>query len=221
MTYSDAIEKVMIDNGGFASLQHIDRNIEKYRKRTGETAYDTIVGEVQKNGIFTRISRGVWGLTDFIQNIEEDDLGYFFYDEKKEVKFKYKQVTEKIIKSKIRVGQNVFRNSLIREFKKCPITNINDTKLLIASHIKPWAWSNDEERLNPHNGFLLSPLYDRLFDVALITFTTQKKVLISSNLSKENQQRLNINNEQVISNLLVNGREEFIEYHNNFWVLTS
>ena len=37
LTYSEAIEMVMKDNGGFSSLKYIYENIEKYRKKTGKT----------------------------------------------------------------------------------------------------------------------------------------------------------------------------------------
>lgn len=33
LTYSEAIEKVIFDNGGYAPLKHIYDNIEKYRKK--------------------------------------------------------------------------------------------------------------------------------------------------------------------------------------------
>ncbi len=59
ITYSEAIEKVMIDNGGFAPLKLIYQNIEKYRQKTGETPDNTIQERVQRDGRFTRIALGV------------------------------------------------------------------------------------------------------------------------------------------------------------------
>jgi hypothetical protein len=220
LTYSEAIEKVMIDNGGFASLKYIYENIEKYRKKTGKTPYDTIVGEVQMREIFTRIGYGVWGLTDFVKKIEENDLG-FFTVQKDNIVFKKKKqidITEKIIKQKIRIGQSSFRNDLLKSLKKCPITQIDEKKLLIASHIKPWIHSNSKERLDKYNGFLLSPLCDKLFDkgIGLITFTIEKEVLISKRLSAENRDRLSVKNREYIADLPINGREEFLEYHRKY-----
>jgi hypothetical protein len=65
---------------------------------------------------------------------------------------------------------------------------------------------------------LLSPLFDKLFDkgIGLITFTAEKRILISNKISKENIARLNISNNQGIGNLDINGREEFLEYHRKF-----
>ncbi len=115
----------------------------------------------------------------------------------------------------MRTKQGDFRKNLFRELKKCPITGIDEERLLIASHIKPWAHSNNDERMNPKNDFLLSPLFDKLFDksIGLITFTLDKRILISKKLSNENIKRLEIQNLQVIPNLPISGREEFLMYH--------
>ncbi|SMN00936.1 hypothetical protein SPONN_2046 [uncultured Candidatus Thioglobus sp.] len=69
MTYSEAIEKVMIDNGGFASLQFIYKNIEKYRNKTGLTPDNTIQERVQRDDKFTRIGLGVWALTQYADGL--------------------------------------------------------------------------------------------------------------------------------------------------------
>lgn len=51
--------------------------------------------------------------------------------------------------SRARVGQGLYRDKLLNECPFCPITMINDDRLLIASHIKPWAVSTDKEKLDP------------------------------------------------------------------------
>ena len=220
LTYSEAIEMVINDNGGFASLRYIYENIEKYRKKTGKTPDNTIQERVQRDDRFTRIALGVYGLTEFLENIEEYDLGFFTIKKDNIVFRKKKQIgiTERTVKQKVRVGQNSFRKKLLEELKMCPITKIDDKKLLIASHIKPWVHSNNEERLNPNNGFLLSPLYDKLFDkgIGLITFTLEKEILISKRLSIENKARLSVDNMDYIADLPINGREEFLEYHRKY-----
>ncbi len=218
LTYSEAIEKVMIDNGGFASLQFIYKNIEKYREKTGLTPDDTIAGEVQMKDIFTRISKGVWGLTDFIDKVENENLGNFILQEDKKAVFKSNNPTEKTIVSKTRIGQDKFKKALIEDVGKvCPITNIDNTRLLIAGHIKPWSHSSNEEKLNPKNGILLSPLFDKLFDmrVGLITFTPDKKIRLSKKL-EENANRIGVFDGQIINNLKINGREDFLQYHEKF-----
>ncbi|WP_370093120.1 HNH endonuclease [Bradyrhizobium ottawaense] len=54
---------------------------------------------------------------------------------------------------------------------RCPLTGITDQALLRASHIIPWSeCESDAERLDVHNGLLLSALWDAAFDRALVTF---------------------------------------------------
>lgn len=71
-----------------------------------------------------------------------------------------------------RIGQDIFRAGLMDYWQgRCPLTGISDPALLRASHIIPWAdCESDAERLNVHNGLLLSALWDAAFDRALVTF---------------------------------------------------
>jgi putative restriction endonuclease len=223
LTYSEAIEKVMRNNGYFAPLKLLYKEIWNYKDRskiTGITPDFTIQERVQRDPRFTRIAKGVYALTEFSEQIEKEDLG-FFTVEKNEVVFKEAKKfvsTVKLVEQKVRIGQSYFRAKLLSEMKSCPITGIDDKRLLIASHIKPWVHSNNEERVNTKNGILLSPLFDRLFDksIGLITFTLDKKILISNKISQENIARLNISNNQNLESLDINGREEFLEYHRRF-----
>ncbi|MCK5475395.1 MAG: HNH endonuclease [Candidatus Pacebacteria bacterium] len=223
LTYSDAMEQVMLHNGFFASLKLLYKEVWNYKdktKITGITPDNTIQERAQRDSRFTRIAKGVYALTQFIENAEKNDLGYFVFNQNKVI-FKQKKVikkTEKIVEQKIRIGQNYFRKSLIQELEKCPITQINEKRLLIASHIKPWVHSNNKERIDYKNGLLLSPLYDKLFDkgIGLITFTLDKRILISNKLSKENISRLNIQHNQIIPDLPIAGRERFLKYHRQY-----
>jgi len=59
------------------------------------------------------------------------------------------------------------------------LTGITDKRFLIASHIKPWKDSTNEERLDGNNGLLLSPHVDKLFDNGWITFSDDGDLLIA------------------------------------------
>jgi putative restriction endonuclease len=84
---------------------------------------------------------------------------------------------------KARVGQGVYRKNLLTSCgATCPMTGIDDENLLVASHIKPWRDANNGERLDSQNGFILSPLWDKLFDSGLISFDDQGHLLVSKNL---------------------------------------
>jgi putative restriction endonuclease len=54
---------------------------------------------------------------------------------------------------------------------------------LRASHIVPWSDCNDAQRLDVHNGLLLSALWDAAFDAGLVTFADDGTLRASSSLS--------------------------------------
>lgn len=80
-----------------------------------------------------------------------------------------------------RVGQDRFRAALLEYHGgRCQITGISDPELLRASHIIPWAkCESDAERLDVHNGLLLSSLWDAAFDSGLVSFEDDGAVLVS------------------------------------------
>lgn len=113
-----------------------------------------------------------------------------------------------------REGQEEYRRKLLEECPFCPITMINEESLLIASHIKPWAVSDSIERVDPNNGFILSPLYDKLFDRGYITFSDDKRVSISDWLSRQVRDRIGIKENQMFQFLPMNdARAKYLEYH--------
>lgn len=114
-----------------------------------------------------------------------------------------------------RIGQGKYRQDLLNLCPFCPITLVSDDRLLIASHIKPWAKSNQEEKIDPYNGFMFTPNIDLLFDRGFITFTDDKKMLVSPWLSKMTCSKLNIVPNKKYDFLPTEGREHYLEYHRN------
>lgn len=86
-------------------------------------------------------------------------------------------VTEKKRLQLARVGQGLFRSRVIEIEKKCRVTGISDVDFLIASHIKPWQPSDNQERLDGNNGLLLAPHVDKLFDRGWISFSDAGSIL--------------------------------------------
>lgn len=110
-----------------------------------------------------------------------------------ELQKEYIPETERQELIKARVGQGQFRKRVLQKYEnRCIITGIDNPRLLLASHIKPWAVSTNTERLNTENGLCLSPAYDRLFDIGLITFSSNGQLRISSQLGSQNAKRLYI-----------------------------
>lgn len=94
-----------------------------------------------------------------------------------------------IIRSrKARIGQGFFRNAVLAAYdRRCCITGISLAPLLRASHIKPWAQANADEKLNPANGLLLNALFDAAFDQGYISLSADYRLLLSPQLRADTQ----------------------------------
>ena len=99
---------------------------------------------------------------------------------------------------KVRVGQGFFRDRLLRRYTRCCLCGVTNQNLLTASHIKRWADSNPEEKVDIDNGFLLCANHDQLFDKGLISFSDDGTILISKELSDEDKNLLNVHENQHI-----------------------
>lgn len=176
MTKVDAIVKVLEDNNGVAVWSIIYNQIQKYYP------------EIKRQKDWKAGIRGVLyrDLGKNFKMIEEGVIALINYDENQLVLIEDVGDTSKSIQTKIRIGQEKFRKNLLNFLKFCPITGIDEKKILLASHIKPWAVSTNEERLDIYNGFIFSPTIDRLFDKGLITFENNKELIISPTLSEAN-----------------------------------
>lgn len=115
-----------------------------------------------------------------------------------------------------RVGQGLFRKALMNKYRgRCVITGIDHPKVLVASHIKPWVVSTNDERLSVDNGLLLSATYDRLFDCGLITFDKSGKIYLSSFIGDENIRRLHLTSNMHFDLHLTGDMERNLEYHSD------
>ena len=116
--------------------------------------------------------------------------------------------------SKAREGQGKYREQLLEQCRFCPITMISDERLLIASHIKPWASSTDPEKTDPFNGYMLSPLYDKLFDRGFITFAPNRHVILSEFISPYTWKQIGLQNDTFIKALPMDDkRKEYLDFH--------
>lgn len=118
---------------------------------------------------------------------------------------------ERVVFVKARVNQSIFREHLLKKYHTCCLCKVENQALLIASHIKPWAASNADEKLDVENGLLLCPNHDALFDGGFITFDNDGKIVISSRLSQ-----IDCTFTNVIPTMKINLSEknkEYLEYH--------
>jgi hypothetical protein len=96
------------------------------------------------------------------------------------------EVTEREEVRKARIGQGRFRRLLLELWgARCAVTGVEMPAVLMAAHIKPWRCATNAERLDPHNGLLILPQYDKLFDCGLISFEDNGGILVSPALPKD------------------------------------
>ena len=119
---------------------------------------------------------------------------------------------EKIQLTKSRRGQGIFKANVRLIEDRCRITGVSNIKHLRASHIKPWASSNDLEKIDGFNGLLLSPHVDHLFDRGFISFQESGQILTSKDLNLEVLDRWAISADQNVGKFR---REQhcYLEYH--------
>lgn len=137
---------------------------------------------------------------------------YVINKEEKESKV-FEETMETKVLSRARKGQGKYREDLLNLCPYCPITMVSDERILIASHIKPWSHSNDQEKIDPYNGFMFTPTYDYLFDRGYLTFTNDRRIKLSPFLSKMTYSKLGISDNILCSTLPIEGREDYLEYH--------
>ncbi|MBO7597671.1 MAG: HNH endonuclease [Bacteroidales bacterium] len=112
---------------------------------------------------------------------------------------------------KVRINQDRFRDGLIKKYGNCCLCGVKNENLLIASHLKPWSVSNNQEKVDLNNGLLLCPNHDKLVDSGLISFSETGKVIISKCLSKRDRDLLNISRDMKIE--VTDDNAPYVSYH--------
>ncbi|MDL2327798.1 HNH endonuclease [Ruminococcaceae bacterium OttesenSCG-928-A11] len=124
---------------------------------------------------------------------------------------------------KARRNQDFFRKAVLSSYQyRCCITGLSVPSLLIASHIKPWKFSNPvTERTNPQNGLCLNALHDKAFDKGLITIDTNYRLILSKELKATYDSSIveefffRFENIKICLPERFSPSKEFLEYHNN------
>jgi len=119
-----------------------------------------------------------------------------------------------------RRGQGRFRENLSHIEKACRITKVDDPKILVASHIKPWrACDSIHEKLDGNNGLLLTPTMDRLFDHRYMTFKNDGTAVLSKKIAPETYVRIGLDPEKPLNVGTFNKEQcHYLEYHQNIFL---
>lgn len=124
-----------------------------------------------------------------LQELNENELEEFYLANEEQIEKIYPNIITsehdggdlfRVLKT--RQGQYKLRKKLLENYQsQCAMCQISHKQLLVASHIKPWADSTPEERMNPGNAILLCKLHDALFENGLISLSDDYRVLLYSN----------------------------------------
>ncbi len=182
--YSDDVKLLEIENRKFA-IDRMGRNAFWY----GEEDFNKEVIEYINNyneDSNIRIAKIESGISDLIGDVKE-------------------------VLISARVNQDKFRENLLKRNKHCCLCYVNNNKLLIASHIKPWSLSDGNEKLDENNGLLLCPNHDKLFDTGMISFDDDGKIIISNEMDNVNCINMNIREDMKIEG--IENKREYMKYH--------
>lgn len=112
----------------------------------------------------------------------------------------------------------IYKNQLkeesfsVYEDEKCMVERLS-YPTLIASHIKPFIKSNDEEAYDSNNGILLSRNIDSLFDLGYITFSDNGEIIFATHLKQDIKDFIS---KYTLDDRFINEKRlEYLEYHRN------
>lgn len=115
---------------------------------------------------------------------------------------------------KARRGQGRFRRNLEGIERCCRITGVSDRRLLRASHIKPWRLcENNHERLDGHNGLLLTPTFDLLFDQGYISFNDEGTCLVADRIAASELALIGLSNGGFLTNGFNEIQRTYLRFH--------
>jgi putative restriction endonuclease len=122
--------------------------------------------------------------------------------------------TEKEALVMARRGQGLFKARVRAIEHACRITRVDRIEHLRASHCKPWRDSNNEERLDPENGLLLTPSIDHLFDRGFISFESDGRLVVSGVVHKESLRKMGVDTLTPVNvGAFSLGQCKYLEYH--------
>jgi hypothetical protein len=202
----DVIDEIKFNSEDSEKLKVVDGKIDPRQLQT--------IRELTSESVSLIVSK--WKNEDGIttQYLEDTDRDEILAEEKEEENIKQQSIpeTEKEQLIKARRGQGKFRAKLELVEKGCRLTGVTDGRFLIASHIKAWKDSSNEEKLDGNNGLLLSPHVDKLFDKGWISFTDEGEILCADDEVEELMKTWGLDSEKSVGDF--NEKQKFyLAYH--------
>lgn len=135
------------------------------------------------------------------------------------------QYVTNLVKSRNPTIQRQFKKGLLENDEHiCPICGYCFEELLIASHIKPYSKCDDTyDAINYHNGFLMCPNHDRLFEGAKhMTIDARTGLIILSDEAAKSVDYRDLKGKYISRKYIENERRHYLKWHNErFMVVNS
>ena len=135
--------------------------------------------------------------------------------------------TTRLVEQSVRLGQHRFARSVLANYgHTCAFCGFSPRslprhKLLVASHIKPWADCDDRERLDVRNGVAACGVHDAAFDTGLLTVNgglrvhraRRLQVSVKSDPGSDNYFQTMLRAELVLPAEAVRPGDPYLEWH--------
>ena len=218
LTWSEAIEQVMLKNSYFATLKLLYEEAPKLKSFYGKTPHKTINERVQKDNRFTRLAPGIWALSNFLDKLPDHLNPKVEKSEEDRQKITHSLVQGMFIEIGNIQGYKTYtpdKNSLFLKQKLCELTSLQEIPKFSYDHIIQSAkyidviWFNS--RLFPSN--IIEIEHSSNFKNSLVKFAElqdfQTKMTITAPQNRFKRYKVEINKSAFISILK---RTNFISY---------
>lgn len=122
--------------------------------------------------------------------------------------------TERAALVQARRGQGQFRENVRAIERVCRITKVDRVEHLIASHVRPWRDSSNDQRLDGENGLLLTPTVDHLFDKGFISFEDSGQLIVSPVADAQSLKRMGVDPDgRVNVGVFSEGQRHYLDFH--------
>jgi len=218
LTWSEAIEQVMLKNSYFATLKLLHAEAPKLKSFYGKTPHKTINERVQRDDRFTRIAPGVWALSNSLDKLPEHLNPKVERPEEDRQKITHSLLQGMLIEIGNIQGYKTYtpdKNSLFLMQKLCELTSLQEIPKFSYDHIIKSAkyidviWFNS--RLFPSN--VIEVEHSTNFKNSLIKFVElqdfQTRMMITAPQNRSERYRDEINKAAFTN---ISKRVNFISY---------
>ena len=217
------IEKGKLSKEEIIALMLVD--IEAYKKPfITEVELEKYVREAKDIGFIERKYNQIGYLYNLLGKLDDlvfvkDDL--YFKEDAEQI---FGEDLKSITKRRDPYLHRLYKNQLQEECEEiygnpmCVLEHLS-YPVLVASHIKPFIDSNENEAYDPNNGLLLSRTIDSLFDLKYISFTDEGTMIFSNRISNDVKEFWK--NYKLDENILNEKRKEYLAYHRNLMTETD